>query len=88
MLNAWQIEIMEQDARNRMWEDMNEPEPKPYQEAMGYVRAAIESLNKACDKVSDAESILCGTDEGNKLVSFSESIAEIIFGMNKLADVR
>ena len=88
MLNAWQVEIMEQDARLRKWEEINEPEPDWYQEAAGYISAAIKMIDQASAKISDAESILTGSPDGSKLGSLNESLATVYFELQKLVDWR
>ena len=48
-MNAWQTELMEEEARNQQWEEINAPDPNK-----GRMDKAGKSLKEAINKLSDA----------------------------------
>lgn len=84
MLNAWQVEIMEQDARNKMWEDINEPELESVTEANDCITAAIGYLSRAIGKTEEADALFNGSPEAYKIASITNDMVIALDALRKI----
>ncbi len=84
-LAAWQIELMEANARFQQWEELNyDPDEGRREEAIKYLRDAVENLFKAWTAILDAETAIDGLPEANELESFEEQVSEIKSGLRQM----
>lgn len=83
-LSGWQIQQMEEDARNRMWEDLNEPEPEVITEANDCITAAIGYLNRAIGKTEEADALFNGSPEAFKVASITNDLVVALDALRKI----
>jgi len=87
-LSGWQIQQMEEDARNRMWEDLNEPDPAESQmkEAADSLEVALDKIDDGLDWISDAVSKLDELPMANKVQSFLDDFEKLANALEVLKD--
>lgn len=87
-MTTWQTELMEENARNAQWEELNAPDPC---EGMMYdasqsIKVAVHHLDKAMDWVYTAVDELGTTPMSYKVESFIDEISDLINGLKKLQE--
>ena len=87
-LSGWQIQQMEEDARNRMWEDLNEPDKNEgrMNSAGKSLQAAIDQLSKVWDLVYQAVNDVDGLPIANEIESYEETFSDISVGLKNLKE--
>lgn len=78
-MTTWQTEIMEENARNQMWEGLNAPDQ--YEavlvSASKELEKALASLDTALDRMYDASAELSETPMQDKTESFIDELLSI-----------
>ena len=82
-LAGWQVELMEQNARNQQLEEMNAPDPDKEQrlDAAIHLKRAIENLYGAWQALIDAATAADGLPEADEIELYEEPISEIKSGL-------
>lgn len=84
-LAGWQVDLMEENARNQQWEELNhDPDEGRREEAVNYLKTAVENLTNAWTAILDAETAIDGLPEANELESFEEEVSEIKSGLRQM----
>jgi hypothetical protein len=88
-MTQWQTEIMEENARNTAWEDLNAPDPceKELKEAARELRLSMEALNSAENYLYDAVSELAETPMADMVQSVVEEMMGLHRVIKQLADL-
>ena len=87
-MTLWQTELMEENARNQYWEDLNAPDTyeSEMKQASENMTAAVNAMDKATFSLMDAQSILAGTPMENVVGSIYESLLDLANVVKDLAD--
>ena len=87
-MNIWQTEIMEENARNRMWEELNEPDVNEGRraEAVSCLTVAMKHLSTAWDFIYKAVDEVDGLPEADEIESFLEEVISIKTGLSGMQD--
>jgi hypothetical protein len=86
MLSAWQVELMEQDARNRAWEDLNAPDPDENRKkkAAKSIQAALDQIDKVLNSVYQAVDDVDGLPIADEIESYEETFSDISVGLKTI----
>lgn len=87
-MTMWQTELMEEEARNQMWEDLNAPDPYELvlRRAAKELEKAISLLDSSIDRLYDAESDLSETPMQAKVESFIDEVTGIKSDLMKIRE--
>ena len=86
-MTLWQTQQMEEDARNRKWEEMNEENPADEAhrcDAVSSLQVAINYLSKAWDWIYQAVDDVDGLPEADEIESFEEEVHSIQNGLERM----
>ena len=85
-MNAWQTELMEEEARNQQWEEINAPDPNKgrMDKAGKSLKEAINKLSDALDWVYQAADDVNGLPIADEIGSLEETISDIGFSLKSI----
>lgn len=78
-MQAWQIDLMVENERNRAWEELNAPDKfdKEMKAAAKDLKEAVSFLDIAIDRLNDVSADLYETPMQAKIDSFLEQIEDL-----------
>lgn len=84
-LASWQVDLMEENARNQQWEELCfDPDEGRREEAVSHLKTAVENLTNAWTAILDAVTAIDGLPEANEVESFEEQVSEIKSGLRQM----
>ena len=87
-MTLWQTEIMEENARAQMWEDLNEERPDPDSDrkwdASGSLDICLEKLSKVREWLEDAAECVHGLPDEDCILSMLPDIDEVCAGIRNI----
>lgn len=86
-LAAWQVELMEANARSRQWEELNyDPSESQRKDAVDLLKKAVEKLNEVMSLIIDAETAIDGLPEAKDLEMFDDPIGELSYDIRHMQE--